>query len=112
MAKKRSTVRSAAPSRKRSTSKKEAIARIGLRSGTKQSAAIEMLRSRDGASIEKLTKATGWQQHSVRGFLAGVVRKRLQFDLESTLVDGIRTYRIKAGRAPGSTKSEPTAQKS
>ena len=71
-----------------------------------------MLRSRDGASIEKLTKATGWQQHSVRGFLAGVVRKRLQFDLESTVVDGIRTYRIKAGRPPGSMKSEPTAQKS
>ena len=111
-AKKPSTGKSAASSRKRLNSKKEATAPIGLRSGTKQSAAIEMLRSRDGASIETLTKATGWQQHSVRGFLAGVVRKRLQLDLESTVVAGIRTYRIKAGRAAGPMKPEPTAQKS
>ena len=87
-AKKRSTGKSAASSRKRLNPKKvETRAPIGLRSGTKQSAAIEMLRSRDGASIETLTKATGWQQHSVRGFLAGVVRKRLKLDLESTVVD-------------------------
>ena len=111
-AKKPSTGKSAASSRKRLNPKKEATAPIGLRSGTKQSAAIEMLRSRDGASIETLTKATGWQQHSVRGFLAGVVRKRLQLDLESTVVAGVRTYRIKAGRAAGSMKPEPTAQKS
>ena len=112
LAKKPSTGKSSASSRKRLNSKKEATAPIGLRSGTKQSAAIEMLRSRDGASIETLTKATGWQQHSVRGFLAGVVRKRLQLDLESTVVAGIRTYRIKAGRAAGPMKPEPTTQKS
>lgn len=39
-------------------------------------------------------KQTGWQQHSVRGFLAGVVRKKLRFNLVSEQVDGVRRYRI------------------
>ena len=44
-----------------------------------------------------MTKATGWQQHSVRGFLAGVVRKRLKLKLGSKKVDGNRVYRIAGG---------------
>ena len=44
-----------------------------------------------------MMKATGWQQHSVRGFLAGVVRKRLKLKLGSKKVDGERTYRITGG---------------
>jgi hypothetical protein len=67
---------------------------VAIRSGTKQSTAIELLRSPGGATIDALTKATGWQQHSVRGFLAGVVRKRLKLDLDSSLLDGVRVYRI------------------
>ncbi len=63
-----------------------------IRSGTKQAISIEMLRT--GASIDALMKATGWQQHSVRGFLAGVVRKRLGLKLESAIVEGQRVYRI------------------
>ena len=39
-------------------------------------------------------KATGWQQHSVRGFLAGVVRKRLKLTLASKKVNGNRIYQI------------------
>jgi hypothetical protein len=49
-----------------------------------------------------MMKVTGWQQHSVRGFLAGVVRKRLKLKLGSKKVDGNRIYRI-TGR--GGTKS-------
>lgn len=64
------------------------------RPGTKQSTAVEMLRSPSGATIDALMKATGWQQHSVRGFLAGAVRKRLKLKLDSAVVDGIRIYRI------------------
>lgn len=44
-----------------------------------------------------MMKATGWQQHSVRGFLAGVVRKRLKLKLGSKKVDGNRIYQIGSG---------------
>ena len=65
--------------------------------GSKQSRIIAMLRSPGGTTIAAMTKATGWQQHSVRGFLAGVVRKRLKLKLGSAKVDGNRVYRIAAG---------------
>ena len=53
-----------------------------------------MLQSPTGATIAAMMKATSWQQHSVRGFLAGVVRKRLKLKLGSKLVDGNRVYQI------------------
>jgi len=54
-----------------------------------------MLRLPAGASISAMMNATGWQQHSVRGFLAGVVRKKLRLSLTSEkLDDGQRVYRI------------------
>src|SRR5262245_58074191 len=62
--------------------------------GSKQSRVIAMLQSPGGATIAAMMKATGWQQHSVRGFLAGVVRKRLKLKLGSKKVDGTRIYRI------------------
>jgi len=65
--------------------------------GTKQSHVIAMLQSPAGATIAAMMKATGWQQHSVRGFLAGVVRKRLKLKLGSKKVDGERVYRITGG---------------
>jgi hypothetical protein len=61
-----------------------------------------MLRSPSGSTIAAMMKVTGWQQHSVRGFLAGVVRKRLKLKLDSKKVDGHRVYRV-TGR--GGTKS-------
>jgi hypothetical protein len=61
---------------------------------TKKDAAIALLRAPGGITIDGLMKATGWQQHSVRGFLAGVVRKRLKLTLASSLVDGHRVYRV------------------
>ena len=64
--------------------------------GSKQSRVIAMLQSPTGATIAAMMKATGWQQHSVRGFLAGVVRKRLKLKLGSKKVDGNRIYRSRA----------------
>jgi hypothetical protein len=69
---------------------------------SKQSRVIAMLRSSSGSTIAAMMKVTGWQQHSVRGFLAGVVRKRLKLKLGSKKVDGNRVYRITGG---GGTKS-------
>ena len=62
--------------------------------GSKQSRVIAMLQSPTGTTIAAMMKTTGWQQHSVRGFLAGVVRKRLKLKLSSKKVDGNRVYRI------------------
>ena len=67
--------------------------------GSKQSRVIAMLQSPTGATIAAMMKATGWQQHSVRGFLAGVVRKRLKLKLGSKKVDGNRVYQIASGRS-------------
>jgi len=61
---------------------------------SKQARVIEMLRSPAGVTIAAVMKATGWQQHSVRGFFAGVVRKKLRLKLSSKKVDDNRIYRI------------------
>ncbi len=68
-------------------------------SGSKQARVIAMLRSSTGVTLDAIMKATGWQQHSVRGFLAGVVRKRLKLKLESKKMDGNRVYQVTSNSA-------------
>jgi predicted transcriptional regulator of viral defense system len=58
-----------------------------------------MLRAPAGTTISAIMAATKWQQHSVRGFLAGVVRKKLGLNLVSEITDKGRIYRIKDGKA-------------
>jgi hypothetical protein len=58
-----------------------------------------MLSQPEGASIAEMMQATGWQQHSMRGFLAGTVKNKLGFSLKSSKPeDGVRRYRIATRR--------------
>src|SRR5258706_5298112 len=68
------------------------------RPGTKHERIIAMLQTPAGATIASLVTVTKWQQHSVRGFLAGVVRKKLGLNLVSEQTDKGRVYRIKDGK--------------
>lgn len=64
---------------------------------TKSEAILALLRRKSGASIEELTAATGWQAHSVRGFLSGTIKKKfaLKLDAENS-IDGVRRYYVRA----------------
>ncbi|QIS94696.1 DUF3489 domain-containing protein [Nitratireductor mangrovi] len=68
---------------------------------TKTETALKVLRRKRGASIAEMQELTGWQAHSVRGFLSGTVKKKLGLQIVSDAgKDGVRRYRIDdAGRA-------------
>ena len=70
------------------------------RANSKQAEVLGLLHRPQGSTIPAVMKATGWQQHSVRGFFAGIVRKKLGLTLESEKSDGDnRVYRIVTGRS-------------
>ncbi|MBO0733354.1 MAG: DUF3489 domain-containing protein [Methylocapsa sp.] len=66
---------------------------------TKQERMLTLLGQPEGASIEEMMQATNWQQHSVRGFLAGTVKRKLGFSLTSSKPDdGVRRYHVEKRR--------------
>src|SRR6516225_2078114 len=94
--------------RKRARSTKTRSVRVGAvrrqtahhhqtRANSKQARVLALLRGPNGATIATVMRSTGWQPHTVRGFLAAVVRKKLGLKLESNKTDGKRVYRIVGG---------------
>ena len=55
---------------------------------------LQLMRAKQGASLEQLSKATGWQHHSVRGAISGVIKKKLGLTVVSERVNDTRIYRI------------------
>ena len=69
------------------------------RTNSKQARVLALLSGPSGATITTVMRSTGWQPHTVRGFFAAVVRKKLGLKLESEKADGERVYRIVVSKA-------------
>jgi hypothetical protein len=78
------------------------------RTHSKQEKVVALLSKPEGVTIKQITRVTGWQQHSVRGFFAAVVQKKLGFTLASQKTDGVRVYRITKGSL--AKESPPTGK--
>jgi hypothetical protein len=87
--------------RKRSKKSAGATAKVASRpTASKQSACLALLQRPEGATIGELQEITGWHAHSVRGFLAGTVKKKLGLDITSMKDERGRVYRIASGQEP------------
>jgi hypothetical protein len=98
----KAATRSAAPKARENKSRTRSMApalKAARRLDTKHARIVAMLRAPGGATIAAIMTATEWQQHSVRGFFAGVVRKKLGLNLVSEPTEKGRVYRIKDGTA-------------
>jgi hypothetical protein len=91
--KKASPAKKDAKGRKSARSPKKAT---GSRQGSKTAKVLDLVKRSGGATLKELTKATGWQAHSVRGFLSGALGKKMGLTVKSTKAEGgERCYSVK-----------------
>jgi hypothetical protein len=72
----------------------ETPARPKTRAGTKQAKMIDLMKRPQGATVEQIAKATGWQHHTIRGAISGALKKKLGLKVEATKADDGTVYRI------------------
>jgi hypothetical protein len=72
----------------------EVPSRPKTRAGTKQAKMIDLMKRPEGATVEQIAKATGWQHHTIRGAISGALKKKLGLKVEATREDGGTVYRI------------------
>lgn len=94
MAKRRSKKRRPSGKRQRAAMPARSQRRGETRASSKKATCLALLERAQGATIAELQEATGWQAHSVRGFLAGTVKRELGLGVAATNEDRGRVYRI------------------
>ena len=77
----------------------ESTAVPAIRQGTKSSIILQLLNQDKGATAAALATASGWQEHSVRGFISGTLKKKRGLEVTSQIIDGIRHYSVRRRRA-------------
>ena len=81
------------PARKRARQKRPALPR----DASKAAQVLRLLARPQGATVQDIMAATGWQAHSVRGFISGNLVKRRKLNVRSLKLDGVRVYRVQLG---------------
>jgi hypothetical protein len=99
--KKAKATKKASPAKKAPKAKKSAPkgkkSAVAARDGSKTAKVLELLKRPDGATLKELLKLTGWQKHSLRGFISGTISKKMGLAVTSTKgEDGERSYSVKA----------------